>query len=280
MSVVHPTQPSLMALRALELVIRTGSMTEAARRLFVTRPAVGQMIRKLERQLDTALVERRARGIVATAEGARIAGIAGDVFGRIETAARHLQRDLARHRVVCYCESSIAGTWLAPNWAAIQRQANEGWFVLRRFERNDEVPADAGIVLSSRRNLDGAWTADAIAPPAWVRVRHPRVDPGERWYARADDPEGGPFRARGTGAESVALAFAKAGLGGAALPLYAAMQALRAGSVCLHGVEPGRGEGAYLFRRSAERDGTAASLAATLLARAREDVEAYRRLAP
>lgn len=51
-------------------VAATGSFSAAAKRLYVTQPAVSQAVAQLEKQLKTPLFSRSARGVVLTAEGA------------------------------------------------------------------------------------------------------------------------------------------------------------------------------------------------------------------
>lgn len=50
-------------------VARAGSVTEAARELSISQPAVSQAIKQLERQLGVNLVQRAPRGIKLTREG-------------------------------------------------------------------------------------------------------------------------------------------------------------------------------------------------------------------
>jgi DNA-binding transcriptional LysR family regulator len=54
-------------------VVRTGSITAAASRLFVAPSAISRQIARLEASLDTLLFERRARGMVPNAAGELLA---------------------------------------------------------------------------------------------------------------------------------------------------------------------------------------------------------------
>ncbi|AGZ40985.1 LysR family transcriptional regulator [Actinoplanes friuliensis] len=60
---------SLRALECLVAVTDTGSITEAARLLHSSQPAVSQQIAALERETRTALVVREARGVKLTPAG-------------------------------------------------------------------------------------------------------------------------------------------------------------------------------------------------------------------
>ena len=59
----------LTSLRAFVLAIEEGSLRSAARRLDVSQPALTKMIRELERELATTLLQRSTTGVLATAQG-------------------------------------------------------------------------------------------------------------------------------------------------------------------------------------------------------------------
>lgn len=77
-------------LAVLAAVIRTGSMSEAARELQYSPAAVSQHVAALERQVGVALLIRHARGVRPTAAGALLARHAGAVADRLELAEREL----------------------------------------------------------------------------------------------------------------------------------------------------------------------------------------------
>lgn len=63
---------TLEDLRVLVAVCRAGSVSAAAQVLRKSQPGVSQHLSRLERELGTPLVERRARGVVPTAAGAAL----------------------------------------------------------------------------------------------------------------------------------------------------------------------------------------------------------------
>ncbi|OZI18766.1 LysR family transcriptional regulator [Bordetella genomosp. 9] len=73
------------ALRYFLEVVRAGSITEAAERLDVAPSAVSRQIARLERELNTLLFERRARGMALNAAGEVLAA-----------HARRMQQDVDR----------------------------------------------------------------------------------------------------------------------------------------------------------------------------------------
>lgn len=62
--------PNLRHLRVFAEVAKSGSISQAANRVFLSQPAMTQAIAKLEGQLDAVLFTRQASGMYLTAEGA------------------------------------------------------------------------------------------------------------------------------------------------------------------------------------------------------------------
>jgi LysR family transcriptional activator of nhaA len=69
---------------------RTGSMTEAARRLDVSQPSVTEQVRTLERRLGTDLLVRGARGVTLTSSGEQAMRFAEEVVGACSELLRAL----------------------------------------------------------------------------------------------------------------------------------------------------------------------------------------------
>lgn len=77
---------SLQYLRSFVEVFRCLSISEAARNLGLTQPAVSQHILSLESQLDRQLFVRKSRGVAATAFAHELAAQIGDGLDRAEAA--------------------------------------------------------------------------------------------------------------------------------------------------------------------------------------------------
>ena len=82
---------NLVQLRAFDAVARTGSITEAARRLYVTQPAVTSHIKALENTYDVALLRRRGRGVEPTELGRSLAAVSRELFALEEHAVELLR---------------------------------------------------------------------------------------------------------------------------------------------------------------------------------------------
>lgn len=74
---------TLQQLRYLLAVVEHGGMTAAAQALFVDQSALSRALQALERELRTELFVRAGRGVVPTAEGARIAHLAKRILSGV-----------------------------------------------------------------------------------------------------------------------------------------------------------------------------------------------------
>src|SRR5215470_3512134 len=63
----------LNLLRVFAIVAETGSVTEAASRLYLTQPAVSAALRRLTAAVGAPLFARSGRGVVLTSRGSRLA---------------------------------------------------------------------------------------------------------------------------------------------------------------------------------------------------------------
>ena len=69
-------------------VVKAGSMSAAAKELFITQPAVSMAVKQLEDKLGKPLVSRSPKGVAPTPEGRVIYGYLTRAFGLIEAAEK------------------------------------------------------------------------------------------------------------------------------------------------------------------------------------------------
>src|ERR1700742_5014070 len=84
----------LRHLRLLVAVSECGSVSGAARRLYMTQPAVTIALRNLERDMGVALLQRHSRGVDLTPAGLALLTYAKDVIAQVEEAT-HRAREAA-----------------------------------------------------------------------------------------------------------------------------------------------------------------------------------------
>ncbi|HZV66267.1 MAG TPA: LysR substrate-binding domain-containing protein [Telluria sp.] len=92
------TQLPLRALRGFHAIVETGSVTEAARRLGLTQPAVSRMLAQLEQQIGFELFFRDHGRLVPTQDGLLLFEEVELSLGSVERV-HSLVRDIAEYRV-------------------------------------------------------------------------------------------------------------------------------------------------------------------------------------
>lgn len=114
---------SLVHLKVLAAVARTGSVTEAARELHYSQPSVSHHLSRLEAATGVKLVQRVGRGIRLTPEGRLLAGRAAEILGRVDAAASELaaQAGLQAGRVRLAANASALSTIVPRAAAALAR---------------------------------------------------------------------------------------------------------------------------------------------------------------
>lgn len=175
-----------VALRYFLEVARAGSITEAAARLEVAPSAVSRQIGRLERELDTLLFERRARGMVPNSAGELLAAHAQRAWLDVERVADDILalRGLRQGEVRLVATEGFAYEFLPTLVAGFQARCPGIRFSLDMCVQSEvsrrvrEGLADLGVTVSlrSERGIE-------------VALRHPApvlavVAPGHPLAAR------------------------------------------------------------------------------------------------
>jgi DNA-binding transcriptional LysR family regulator len=150
------------ALRTFLTVCRAGSISEAARRLCLTQPAVSATILQLEQGLDTMLFERKRSGIALTASGFALRTRAEAMEAVLQTAEREialLKGAVSGPLVIGGTPGALAS--LVPPSLARLKESHPA-FELQILERSDRELAE---LLRSER-IDLAVVTTGIDPVA------------------------------------------------------------------------------------------------------------------
>ena len=114
---------NLSLYRIFYAVARCGSISAAARQLYISQPAISKSISSLEAELQTTLFERNSRGVSLTDEGQLLFRHVADAFHSLEAGEAELIRfrdmgighltigvstTLCRYRLLPYLKSFIA----------------------------------------------------------------------------------------------------------------------------------------------------------------------------
>ena len=106
--------PSYNVLRALEAVVRLGTVGAAARELHVAQSAISHLLRHLENTLDMQLLQRKGRKVQPTPNGERLAAGLQDGFARVHAAVASVAHPVRGQRLTVACLPSVAARWMVP----------------------------------------------------------------------------------------------------------------------------------------------------------------------
>ncbi|MDK3017046.1 LysR substrate-binding domain-containing protein [Pseudodonghicola flavimaris] len=108
--------PPLRLLAAFEAMARLETMSEAAARLNVSRPAVSQALKALEAHVGADLFDRSKRPVRLTGAGELLARAVRDGLGQISAAIEDIRamQGLSDQQVNVACTLGMATYWLMP----------------------------------------------------------------------------------------------------------------------------------------------------------------------
>lgn len=75
---------TLQQLRYAETISETGSMNEAAKKLFISQPSLSESIRGLEKETGIQIFNRSVKGVNLTADGEEFMGYARQILNQVE----------------------------------------------------------------------------------------------------------------------------------------------------------------------------------------------------
>ncbi len=143
---MDPRHLSLRQLEVLKAVVDAGSMARAARRLFMTGPAITQQIQQLEKTLGVPAFDRIGRRLRLTAAGDRALAAANDVHTRLAALAKEMDALRKRDDGTLHLGILATGTHILPPLLAEFRRLAPGIAVHMVVSTRAEL---------TRRVLDG-----------------------------------------------------------------------------------------------------------------------------
>ena len=158
-------------LRIFATAASMGSLTAAAHRLGIGQPAVSHAIARLERALDTPLLERDTTGVLTTAAGEALLAEIRPAFAQIDEAlasTRAARDDI--DTVSISVSTSLASWWLLPRLADFKRNNPE--ISLRLVTADSDTDVDISTLdlwiplgLVDRSDLDAVTLCDEQVIP-------------------------------------------------------------------------------------------------------------------
>lgn len=82
---------TLQQLKYVTTVAQTGTISDAAKKLFISQPSLTKAVRELEKEMGITIFERTNRGIVISKEGETFLGYAQTGSGTGGTAGGNIQ---------------------------------------------------------------------------------------------------------------------------------------------------------------------------------------------
>lgn len=148
----------LNSLKFFNFVAQYGSVTIAAKKLFVTQSAVSKQIYNLEELLNIQLFKRQNKSLILTIEGEQLYQCSQKVFNQLDECLIQLSTNkVEKKRLVLSCEPTMSMKWLIPRLAEFKKLEHDFDIVLLTgggevdFEKNN-------IDIAIRRN-DFDWGA-------------------------------------------------------------------------------------------------------------------------
>lgn len=146
------------------MVAKCGSISQAARELHLTQPAVTTRVLRLESGLKTRLLERTSRGVNCTPAGLRLFEAAEGALSGLRTLARELmeEAEVDRHVVTVTATPATASMLLPPMLREFSLRFPNTTIEVRDVNRDH--------VLAAVRSgaVDFAITAVEVQEPAFV----------------------------------------------------------------------------------------------------------------
>ena len=197
---MKPTFLELRHLRTLLALKETGSVSMAAKRVYLTQSALSHQIKLMEEQFGLLLFERKSNPLRFTAAGERLIRLANEILPKVIDAERELARvkhgDAGQLRIAVECHTCF--DWLMPamdefrqHWSLVELDIVSGfhtdpvglllshradWAIVSEVEENDDILFKplfsyemVGICAKDHplANKD-VWQAEDFAEETWV----------------------------------------------------------------------------------------------------------------
>ena len=258
---MKPTFLELRHLRTLLALKETGSVSMAAKRVYLTQSALSHQIKLMEEQFGLPLFERKSNPLLFTAAGDRLIRLANEILPKVIDAERELARvkhgDAGQLRIAVECHTCF--DWLMPamdefrqHWSLVELDIVSGfhtdpvglllshradWAIVSDVEQNDDVlfkplfSYEMVGICSKDHPLANkeVWQAEDFAEETWVT--YPVPDDMLDLYRQVLKPKGinPPRRTTELTIALIQLVASRRGI--ATVPYWAALPYLEKGYV-------------------------------------------------
>ncbi len=143
-------------MRVFVEVCRAGSLSEAARLLNLTQPAVSYQIRRAEAEFGTALLTRGHRGVAPTEAGEALLAILTRSVDQVDELAARLRRKASAAVLRLHTDYAFSGLWLIPRihrFRDAQPEADLQIIASQHSDLGQLQPGDIAVVFGSAATL-------------------------------------------------------------------------------------------------------------------------------
>ena len=91
---------NVQQLRYVVEIAKTGSITKAAKNLYMGQPNLSKSVKELENEIGITLFRRTAKGVVATSGGADFLGYARSIIAQMDTLTQRYHRQTSEESVL------------------------------------------------------------------------------------------------------------------------------------------------------------------------------------
>lgn len=251
----------LRHLKTLVALKETGSVSQAAKRVYLTQSALSHQLRLIEEQFGLALFERKSHPLRFTAAGDRLIRLANEILPKVVDAERDLMRvkqgDAGQLRIAVECHTCF--DWLMPamdafraHWSLVELDIVSGfhtdpvglllshradWAIVSDVEENDDVIFKplfsyemVGICAKDHPLANKEiWQAEDFANETWVT--YPVPDDMLDLYRQVLKPQGINPPRRTTELTIAMIQLVASRRGVATVPYWAALPYLEKGYV-------------------------------------------------
>jgi DNA-binding transcriptional LysR family regulator len=89
----------IQQLRYLEKVVESGSMTQAAKELFIAQPTLSNAIKQLEKDVGITILARSSKGVVLTDDGQEFMQYARQILDQVDLLDRRYHEDASTPKI-------------------------------------------------------------------------------------------------------------------------------------------------------------------------------------
>lgn len=181
---------TLQHLKYIKIIAETGSITEAAKRLFVSQPSLSSAIKEIEKEVKFAIFSRSRTGIALTKEGMEFLGYARQVLQQMDLLEDKFIINLPKKQR--FCVSTQHYTFTANAFVEMVKQFGQERFefILNETQTHQILEdvknrfSDLGIIYISNSNeivirkalADNKLTffeLFSVRPHIFLRAEHP-----------------------------------------------------------------------------------------------------------